>query len=184
MKYSVILADPPWEFKTWSLKGKGKSADRHYPIMKIEDVCALPVKDITGDNAALFLWTTWPTIMKYAPMVMEAWGFTYRTDGFIWIKRNRKGNGTFMGTGYYTRANSEPCLLCVKGRMPVANRGVSQVIIEPVGEHSRKPDLYSRIELLYPGVPKLELFARQAWPGWDNWGFDAPMGVWDLTKQK
>ena len=29
-KYKVIYADPNWRFKTYSEKGKGRSADKHY----------------------------------------------------------------------------------------------------------------------------------------------------------
>jgi N6-adenosine-specific RNA methylase IME4 len=51
-----------------------------------------------------------------------------------------------------------------------ANRP-SSVIDAPRREHSRKPDeAYELIERMYPELPKIELFARQAGPGWAAWG--------------
>lgn len=176
-EYDVILADPPWEFKTWSEKGQGRSASRHYPILSIEDLCNLPVREIASENCALFLWTTWPTIYKYPLRIFESWGFTYRTEAFVWVKPladfSTKESAVIwaMGTGYYTRANSEPCLLAVKGRMPVADRGVISIICEPRGKHSEKPhQQYSVIERLYPNMRYIELFARTKRPGWHVWG--------------
>src|SRR5262249_62356600 len=41
----------------------------------------------------------------------------------------------------------------------------------PRREHSRKPDqAYELIEAMYPELPKIELFAREARSGWDAWG--------------
>jgi N6-adenosine-specific RNA methylase IME4 len=72
--------------------------------------------------------------------------------------------------GYWTRANTEPCLLATRGRPKRLNADVRQAIIEPRREHSRKPDgIHKRIERLVAG-PYLELFARQQRPGWDVWG--------------
>ena len=102
---------------------------------------------------------------------MEAWGFTYKTIGFSWVKSNKNGEGFKIGMGFYTRANVELCLLGVRGKMPVMARDVRQVIYAPPREHSRKPDeVYERIERLYPGMSYLELFARQRWQGWSAWG--------------
>jgi N6-adenosine-specific RNA methylase IME4 len=67
MKYGAILADPPWSFKTWSQKGEGKSAQRHYRCMTTAELCALPVGDYAADDCALFLWATWPMIFDTKP---------------------------------------------------------------------------------------------------------------------
>lgn len=170
MKVNIILADPPWSFQTWSQAGNGRGAERHYPTMTFESICSLPVKDLADDSAALFLWAVWPSIFE-ARRVMEAWGFTYRTCAFLWVKAKRSGIGFHTGMGYYTRANSEACLLGVRGKMPVSAHDVTQVIYSPVREHSRKPDeQYSKIERLYPGGRYLELFARRKRAGWLAWG--------------
>jgi len=185
MKYDVILADPPWHFKVWNEEsGSGRSASQHYPIMSIEDICALPVKDLAAENCALFLWTTWPTIFKYVPQVLDAWGFTYRTEAWVWIKPTHGYHPAAdkapwaMGTGYYTRANSEPCLIAVKGSMPVADHGIVGIIEALRRAHSQKPEeQYKMIERLYPGKRYLELFARKSRPGWDVWGNEVESDV-------
>lgn len=170
MKFDVILADPPWQFRVWNRDtGQGRSAEAHYPTMTLADICALPIP--AADNAVLFLWTTFP-VLQEAFQVIAAWGFEYKTQAFTWIKANRSGMGFFTGMGYYTRANAEPCLLCTRGKpgRPL-NRGIQSLIYAPVMEHSRKPDdQYRKIESLYPGRTYLELFARRKRPGWYSWG--------------
>lgn len=178
--FDVGLIDPPWSFATYSDKGKGKSPERHYPTMTIEDICALPIGDLFGPNGVLFLWVTWPILLTQAPRVIEAWGFEYKTSGFVWAKTNKKSDGFFMGTGYYTRANTEPCLLCIKkgGRAPVANRGVRELIVAPVTRHSEKPqEQYERIEALYPEGRKIEIFARARRVGWWALGNEVNAGM-------
>jgi len=175
--YDIILADPPTRFETRSDRGKGRSPERHYPVMSTEALCRLPVAGLAADNAALFYWTTRPLLLGApgslsAPQqVIEAWGFRYATVAWTWVKTQRSGAGLHMGLGYYTRANAEFCLLAVRGRMPVAAHDVLDVILAPVREHSRKPDAqYALIDRLYPNTRRLELFARRRWPGWDVWG--------------
>ena len=109
-KYTVIYADPPWTFKTYSDKGKGRSAERHYPTMKIDEICKLPIEDICADDAALFLWVTGPCLQDGLRVIRE-WGFQYKTIAFTWVKENRKSSGLFWGMGYWTRSNAELCLL-------------------------------------------------------------------------
>jgi N6-adenosine-specific RNA methylase IME4 len=173
-KYGAILADPPWAFKTWSDRGKEFSAEQHYDCMSLEDIQATPIKERTADNCSLFLWVTWPTL-EQAFKVIHAWGFAYKTCAFCWVKGNSlplfpEDFKDRMMMGYWTRANSEVCLLATKGKPKRQNADVRQVIQAPLREHSRKPDeQYERIERLVDG-PYLEMFARQKWPGWDAWG--------------
>jgi N6-adenosine-specific RNA methylase IME4 len=102
--------------------------------------------------------------------VIEAWGFEYKTVGLNWIKQNRRGEGIFTGMSYWTRANSELCLLATRGSPQRLAMDVRQVIMAPVGEHSEKPEeAHKRIERLVTG-PYLELFARAERPGWTTWG--------------
>lgn len=171
MKYDVILADPPWTFSVWGADGGGRSPERHYKTMDIGDICKLPVNDFASDNCALFLWGCWPSLLDFPQRVIEAWGFEYKSLAWIWVKAKRSGFGFHFGMGYYTRANSEPCLLAVKGRMPVVAHDIQAVIHSPVREHSRKPDeQFNKIERLYPNMNYLELFARKKRDGWDSWG--------------
>ena len=149
-KYKVIYADPPWAYKVWSKKGAGRSAESHYPTMDIAAIKALPVGEMADKDCALFLWITFP-MLREAWGVMDAWGFTFKTVAFVWIKQCRKSDGLFTGMGYWTRANAEICLLATRGR--------------PKPEEARR-----RIEALMGDVPRIELFARASPPGWDVWG--------------
>ncbi len=169
-KYNVIYADPPWAYKVWSKKGAGRSAESHYPTMSIEDIKALPVGSLADKDCALFLWVTFP-MLKEAWPVMEAWGFSFKTVAFVWIKLCRKSDNIFTGMGYWTRANAEICLLATKGHPKRVAKNVKQVIISHIEEHSKKPDeARRRIDALMGDVPRIELFARQTPPGWDVWG--------------
>jgi len=171
MLYDVILADPPWQFRVWNKDtGNGRSAESHYPTMSLDDICNIPVSQFASINCALFLWAVWPSIFD-AQRVIESWGFEYKTKAWSWVKANKTGFGFFVGMGYYTRANDEPCLLATRGKMPVARRDIQALIYSPVREHSRKPDdQYRKIEALYPNKKYLELFARRKRDGWDSWG--------------
>lgn len=169
-KFNAILADPPWSYRVWNKKEAGRTAESHYPTMGIEEICALPVADIAAANSALFLWVTFPNLPE-AFRVIKAWGFKYKTVAFVWIKTNRKSPGYFTGLGHWTRANAEICLLATKGNPHRISKSVRQLIVSPVGEHSKKPDeARTRIVQLLGDLPRIELFAREKTDGWSVWG--------------
>lgn len=171
-KYDVILADPPWHFREWvpSHGDNSRSAESYYPTMADEDIASLPINTLAADNCVLFLWAVWPKLAE-TWNVIERWGFTYKTIAWVWVKAKRSGFGHFTGMGYYTRANTEPCFLAVKGKMPVASHDVLALIYSPIREHSRKPDeQYGKIARLYPDMNYVELFARHKREGWHSWG--------------
>jgi len=173
-KYGVIYADPPWRYGAW--RGNGM-VERHYPTMVLEDILALPVSELADKDCALFLWATLPMLHE-ALQVIKAWGFTYKTAAFVWIKLNRQGSGIFWGMGFWTRANAEICLLATKGHPKRQAKNIHQVIISHVEEHSKKPEeARRRIEALMGDVPKIELFARRTSPGWDVWGNEVESDV-------
>jgi len=170
-RYSVIYADPPWSFKTYSDKGKGRSAERHYPTMRKEDIQKLPVRNISAKDSVLLLWVTAPCLTEGIELI-TAWGFTYKTVAFTWVKQNKKSDGLFTGMGYYTRSNPEYCLLATRGKvLKRRSHSVHSVVVSHIGRHSQKPDeVRRRIEELFGEVPKIELFAREHADGWDCWG--------------
>lgn len=179
-KYDVILADPPWQNYGWATGSGRKAPANHYELMSIEDIAALPVAKMSADNCALFLWAVWPDIFR-AQEVIEAWGFRYSTIAWVWAKLTKSSMGFHWGLGSYTRANTEPCLLCIRGSMPPAVKDVQALIVSPVRKHSQKPDeQYNKIERLYPNTQKLELFARHKQPTWDSWGNEINSDI-DLT---
>ena len=168
-KYGVILADPSWRFQTYSKKGEGKSAQRHYDCMTTDELCAMPVASLADDNCVLFLWCTWPKIFD-AERVINAWGFSFSGLAWEWIKFNEKTGKYAFGGGYGTRKNCEPCLLARRGSPKRLSASERDLLIAPRREHSRKPDeQYGKIERLFPGL-HIELFARQQRNGWIQWG--------------
>lgn len=175
--YAAIVADPPWRFPYWDKRTSvGRTAKSHYDTMTLEDIAALPISNLAAPDCVLFLWSCWP-MLEDAWKVIAAWGFTYKTCAFSWTKAHagqiemfRDDADVQVGLGYWTRANSEPCLLATRGNPKRLHADVRQGIIEPRRAHSRKPDcVHSRIERLVAG-PYLELFARQERPGWTVWG--------------
>ena len=163
-RYATIYADPPWEFKTRSAKGKGRSAEAHYDCMPTPEIKALPVADLAAPTSCLFLWTTNP-VLPQALDVMAAWGFTFKAVAFCWVKRTKHGKWHFGG-GHWTRANAELCLLGVRGEPKRVSCAVPMLVEAQLREHSRKPDeVRAGIERLVAG-PYVELFARQSSPGW------------------
>ena len=149
--YGAILTDPPWAFRTWSDKGKGRSPA--YATMSFEELADLPVAASAASDCALFMWAV-DSHLQTAMDLIQAWGFVYKT----------------IGLGYWTRKQAEVCLMATRGRPKRVNAGISQVIKAPRREHSRKPDEpYWCIEELVAG-PYLEMFARQKRGGGDSWG--------------
>jgi N6-adenosine-specific RNA methylase IME4 len=164
-RYAVIYSDPPWRYRGAFF---GRSIEDHYPTMPLEDIKALDVP--AADDCVLFLWATMP-LLRQAFEVIDAWGFTYTSVGFVWVKQNTSGNGLFMGLGWWTRANAEVCLLATRGRPKPISHRVHSVVISPRRRHSQKPDeVRERIVELVGNVPRLEMFARTRTPGWDVWG--------------
>ena len=169
-KYKIIYADPPWQYRVYSKKGQGRSAENHYPTMNIKDIMALPVDKIADKDCILFLWITFPCL-KEGIEVMERWGFKYKTCGFNWVKRNKKKNTYFMGLGFWTRSNSEVCLIGTKGQPKRVSKSVPQICDARIMEHSRKPaEIRERIVELCGELPRIELFARDKVKGWDSLG--------------
>jgi N6-adenosine-specific RNA methylase IME4 len=146
------------------------AAEKHYPTMSLEEICALPLAEIAARDSALFLWTTFPMLPE-ALRVIAAWGFKFKTTAFVWLKQNKKSPGWFCGTGFWTRSNAEICLFATKGHPKRQSKSVHQIIVSPREAHSKKPDIArDKIIQLIGDLPRAELFARQAAPGWDVWG--------------
>lgn len=183
--FGCICADPPWYFRPYSTKAQrddgSRAIERHYDTMKLADIAALPVREISARDAHLFLWATGPCLPQ-AFEVMAAWGFRYSGMGFVWIKQRRSfdphqvrmlpnvESDLHVGLGFTTRKNAEFLLLGRRGNAKRIAKDVREVIMAPAREHSRKPDeAYRRIER-YCGGPYLEMFARTTRPGWSAWG--------------
>ena len=166
-KYGIIYADPPWKYAQKRLSG---AAEHHYPTMSIEELCALPVADLAAEDSALFLWATFPQLPE-ALRLIKAWGFSFKTAAFVWLKLNKKSYTWFYGLGFWTRGNAELCLFATRGHPKRKSAGIHQFIISPIEQHSKKPDITrEKIIALMGDIPRIELFARQETAGWDTWG--------------
>lgn len=188
--YGCIVADPPWHFRArtalqmsnWTSR---RDAEKHYDVLGVEDIAALPVKQLAAKDCHLFLWVTGPCL-RQAFEVMEAWGFRYSAVAFTWIKLKRSFNpqqlrvvptaecDLHVGLGLTTRKNAEFVLLGRRGNCKRVAKNVREVILAPVREHSRKPDeAMERIRsYVGPDVRIAELFSRQHRQGVDGWGLE------------
>jgi len=170
--YGVIMADPPYRFLTWSETRQFKSASRHYPLMGLEQIKALPVAELAAPDCLLWLWAT-QAQHDQAFEVMRAWGFKFKTSG-AWAKQSRTGASWAFGTGYLLRSAAEFWLIGTRGQPRSESRSERNLIVAPVREHSRKPDqAYEMLERMFPGQRRCELFARYSRPDWAKWGFEA-----------
>jgi N6-adenosine-specific RNA methylase IME4 len=158
--FQLFYADPPWKYET---ELGATVPDDYYPTMDIDEICAMPIKEMTDTNAVLFMWTT-SGFLERSFEVVRAWGFEYKTS-FIWDK-------VLHNIGYYSSVRHEILLLCIKGSYPIQNvKLYDSVYSEERTEHSKKPDFfYKMIEDLYPNSKKIELFARNTREGWTSFG--------------
>jgi N6-adenosine-specific RNA methylase IME4 len=169
--FATILADPPWQFQNRT----GKVAPEHkrllrYPTMTLKQIMALPVAHRAAAKAHLYLWVP-NALLQEGLRVMEAWGFTYKSN-LVWLKVRKDGGPDGRGVGFYFRNVTEIVLFGVRGQMRTKQPGRRQVnlLATRKREHSRKPDeIYDIIEACSPG-PYLELFARFGRRGWAQWG--------------
>ena len=168
-RYGVIYSDCEWQFQPYSREsGMDRAADNHYPTTSTNDLVLRDVGKIAAKDSVLFHWAT-AAMLKAALRVMDGWGFEYKSH-FIWGKDR-------IGTGYWSRNKHELLLIGTRGNIPAPAMGEQweSLIMAPVGEHSAKPDaFYELIEAYFPNLPKIELNARRARPGWDVWGLEAP----------
>jgi N6-adenosine-specific RNA methylase IME4 len=158
--FDVILADPPWQYDF--AETDSRKVENQYPTMSVEEIAALAVP--SADSAVLYLWATAPKLRE-ALTVLSAWGFEYTTN-LVWVKPQ-------IGMGYWARGRHELLLVGTKGepRVPKPANRPESVIESPRTRHSAKPDEVRRlIEKALPSGTRLQLFAREEWPGWTSWG--------------
>ena len=183
-KYQVIYADPPWDYggkmqyDRSTIKDKNvvfekkkfiSSAAFKYPTVKLKQLKELDVNSIAADDCILFMWTTGPQ-MANSIELGEAWGFEYKTVAFVWDKM-------VHNPGRYTLSQTEFVLAFKKGKFPQPRgaRNVRQMITIHRGDHSVKPvAVIDGITKMFPEQDKIELFARNNYIGWDNWGLEIP----------
>jgi N6-adenosine-specific RNA methylase IME4 len=181
-KYQVIYADPPWHYSlSIDAASKGNSAinvDKIYPTMPTKAIAELPIKNLAADDAVCFMWTT-DAHIPHAIEIMKAWGFTYKTVAFVWMKTTKEGKPHHM-LSTWTMKGQEMCLMGTKGAMLKHKKDntIKQMILEPKNKHSAKPqEAADRIVRMFPDCERIELFARDAKDGWDIWGNELPNSI-------
>mgnify|MGYP000718094439 CR=1 FL=1 len=192
-KVKAILADPAWMFVTYEGSGTPhRTEEDHYKVTALDEMKMLPVAGVADEDCALFMWVI-GSHLKQAVELGESWGFEYKTDVFTWVKTGKHDDTVRpIGMGYWSRKQTETCLLFTKGSPPRLEASVRQLfetddhlIFAPKTEHSVKPDeQYDRVERLVSG-PYLEMFARRSRDGWAAWGDEAPgmeNALWRLER--
>jgi N6-adenosine-specific RNA methylase IME4/ParB-like chromosome segregation protein Spo0J len=181
--FGVAIEDFEWDHKPWSREtGMDRHPANHYPTAADahtpEEIVARTAERFKclADDCVLYMWTTIPH-EAIAHRVLELRGFKYVTQR-IWSKL-RSGNG--RGPGYWVTGEHEILLIGVRGKVvPPATAHFRSLFEAPVGEHSQKPDQqYEHAEFHFPNLPKIELNARRARPGWQRWGNEAPLPLAD-----
>lgn len=178
--YSIVYADPPWDYKDQNCNGAVA-----YRTTGIEGLKKLRLSEITEKDAVLLMWATAPFLPEAFDLI-KAWGFKYKTCAFTWVKINKKDEAPICGLGRYTRSSCEWVLLATKGKPLARQSNAVRQILEEAGEvfrlpregHSVKPaEFRDRIVELFGDLPRLEMYARAAAPGWDVYGDQAPDSV-------
>lgn len=160
-KFSVIYLDPPWSYDN---SGFDMSAEKQYNTMTIEELKALPVKQLAATNSVMFMWATNPQL-RDAITLMENYGFEYKTN-FVWEKTNHTA-------GFYVYGQHELLLIGIKGSMLPSGEKFKSIISGENKIHSKKPEVvYEIIEKMYPNTKYIELFARNTRENknWVSWG--------------
>lgn len=194
--WACVEADVPWKYENWTNpetdeeKRASRAAERHYDTMTLDQIAAMPVKDIVAPDAHLWFWVPSPFLVIGAHIpIMKSWGFRPSSSGLFWIKLLRGMEAAQYqlmtldelmklivvntGLGKTTRKNVEICILGRRGNPKRLENDVHEVIISPRRQHSRKPEeAYERIERYCPG-PRLQIFGRQGRAGWTVWGNEA-----------
>ena len=159
-KFHIIYADPPWQFDNAGLE---QSAESKYPTMPTDGICKLPIQELCDIKAVLFLWAT-NAMLEDALRVCKAWGFDYKSNR-VWIK------DTTAGIGWFTISKHELLLIATKGEGMHPEKKFESWFKAKVEKHSKKPELvYEQIEMMYPNMKYVELFARKTREGWQSWG--------------
>lgn len=156
-KYRVIYADPPWKFSSKEATGKTRGGVISTTYKPLEAVYPTMTTDAHIPDAL---------------ELYRAWGFRYVTVAFVWSKKTVNGK-TVSNLAPWTLKNCELCLMGTRGRMVQYKQknNIPQLVEAVRTRHSEKPEeVRRRIEELFGDVPRIELFARKRFHGWDCWG--------------
>jgi len=169
MRFRVIVADPPWSFSDkLQMSSTPRSADDNYRTLSLDDICALPVRDVAdAESCMLVMWVP-STMLEDGLRVMRCWGFDFKGT-YVWVKMRKDMQRPAIGMGHTFRQSHEIAITGVIGKVSsaVMDHGQRSVCLAVNEGHSRKPEgLQDSLDLMFPGSPKLEMFARRDRPDW------------------
>lgn len=176
--YQCIVADPPWPMAAKWGTGAATGRFMDYPMMPIDWIRELPVKaTLAAPTSHLYLWTLFQTLPS-ALEIAKAWGYK-PVQMLTWAKTGRGGLGGAF------RSNTEQVLFCRRGTLrELSTVGSTWFNWPRTGRHSVKPDeFFGMVEEVSPG-PRIELFSRQARPGWDSWGDQVMEEIENKTRRE
>ena len=173
-QYGLIYCDPPWRGFDGTLDPT-RQIENQYPTMTVDDLIAMAsqspsgepggIKAITAPDCILAMWTI-ASKRDESCRVITAWGFEVQSEA-VWVKDS-------IGMGHWFRQRHETLVLATAGApmTPLESDRPDSVIEAPRRGHSEKPDeVYTLLEDMFRGVPKVELFHRgESRPGWHTWG--------------
>lgn len=174
MKYSIVYADPPWNYSSSfseSIPSRAKQGASYSAMRMVDIYDYFETNNIElADDCYLFLWST-SSLLPEALHTLRSWGFDFKVVAFTWVKKNKHKDSWFWGMGSYTRCNPEFCLMGIRGKPKPISHSVHSIVDTPIEEHSKKPDcVRDKIVELCGDLPRIELFARQKVDGWDSVG--------------
>jgi len=170
MKYEIIYADPPWSYND-KMKGTGFEIEKQYNTMSLDELKKMPIKDIAKKDCVLLMWFVYGMLPE-ALQLVDSWGFKYKTIAFIWNKKSKHGKDVYT-MGRWTLSNTESVLLATRGACSKfkTTNSMKQYVEAQRTRHSEKPNIVrQKIVELFGDRPRLEMFARQKFDGWDVFG--------------
>ena len=179
-RWDIIYIDPPWRYYRGDTKAGytdySGAAEKHYPTMSEEEICALPMRSIMSETSVVFMWATGPMLAS-AIRVIDAWNLWYRGVTYVWVKTKQDGRlmGAFGTIPTFTKPKTEFVLAATINKrarpFPITTIKQDQLVFAPRGRHSAKPEeVRRRIVELCGDRSRIEMFARTKAPGWDVWG--------------
>ena len=136
-KYKAILIDPPWHFQAWAggrFNGDDKpiytpSRAPDYATMREQQLAGLPVESLADKDCVMFLWICWPVLKASHFACFRCGGLNIRLADSCWVGVTPDKSEMFrddidphMSLGYWTRSNSEVCLLATTRQAKAARR--------------------------------------------------------------
>ena len=199
MKANCIICDCPYKFSDPLRQSKTKrgAEDNYKSVMTNQEILAMDIPSIAADDCVLVLWVP-SSMIAFGVECCEHWGFKV-TQTFVWVKTKKnplksllsfKKGGIWEAIanfdansilnffmGHLFRQTHEIALVAVKGKYTklMKNKSQRSVCIAPALKHSEKTEiLQDRLDIIFPDLPKVELFARRDRPGWKCLGNECP----------